>query len=98
MSNEITPQIADHKERHRYELSIGGQKAAEVVYRMHGPGTLELVHTEVQPQFEGQGLGSKIAKFALDDARSRGLKVMPSCSYIAGWIGKHPEYRALVAG
>jgi len=88
--------IADHPERHRYELEIDGRKAAEIVYRMHGPGAIDLVHTEVKPGFEGQGLGSKIATFALDDARKRGLKVIPSCSYIKGFVGKHPEYADLV--
>jgi predicted GNAT family acetyltransferase len=88
--------IADHPERHRYELEIDGRKAAEIVYRMHGPGTIDLVHTEVKPEFEGQGLASKIATFALDDARKRGLKVIPSCSYIQGFLRKHPDYANLV--
>jgi predicted GNAT family acetyltransferase len=89
--------IADHPERHRYELEIDGRKAAEIVYRMHGPDTIDLVHTEVKPEFEGQGLASKIATFALDDARKRGLKVIPSCVYIQGFLRKHPEYADLVS-
>lgn len=89
--------IADHPERHRYELHIDGAKAAEIVYRMSGSDTIELVHTEVKPEFEGQGFASQIATFALDDARKRGLKVVPSCSYIRGFLRKHPEYADLVA-
>jgi predicted GNAT family acetyltransferase len=89
--------ILDHPERHRYELAIDGKKAAEIVYHMRGPGTIELVHTEVQPGCEGQGLASKLATFALDDARQRGLKVIPSCSYIGAFVGKHPEYADLLS-
>ncbi|MEJ6022206.1 GNAT family N-acetyltransferase [Ramlibacter sp. PS4R-6] len=89
--------ITDNPTRKRYELSQDGKVAAHIVYRMHGADTIELVHTEVEPAFEGQGFGSRIAKFALDDARTRGLKVIPSCSYIAGWIGKHAGYEDLVA-
>jgi predicted GNAT family acetyltransferase len=97
MANDTPPQIADDKGARRYELTVGGKLAAHVAYRMQGSDTIDFVHTEVAPEFEGQGLGSRIAKFALDDARSRGLKVIPTCSYIANWLGKHPEYEDVVA-
>lgn len=97
MANEPAPQLADRKERHQYELSMDGKLAAHIVYRMRGEGTIDLVHTEVEPPHEGQGLASRIVKFALDDARARGLKVRPSCSYVERWIRKHPEYADLVA-
>lgn len=89
-------QIANHPERHRYELEIDGRKAAEIVYHMHGAGAIDLEHTVVQPGFEGRGLAGKIATFALEDARSRGLKVITTCSYIQGFLRKHPEYADLV--
>ena len=89
--------IADHPERHRYELEEGGKLAAQIQYRPHGAGTIELIHTEVPPEFEGQGFASKIAKFAFDDARRRGLKVIPTCTYLQAFLRKHPEYGDLVA-
>lgn len=89
--------ITDNTSKRHYELAQDGQVAAHIAYRMHGEGTIELVHTEVEKQFEGKGLASQIAKFALDDARSRELKVIPTCSYIAGWVAKHPDYKDLVA-
>jgi predicted GNAT family acetyltransferase len=88
--------IADHPERHRYELDIDGKKAAEIVYRMHGAGTIEFEHTEVKPEFEGQGLASKIAAFAFADARKRSLKVICTCPYLQNWLKKHPEYQDIV--
>jgi predicted GNAT family acetyltransferase len=88
--------IADHPERHRYELQIDGKKAAEIVYRLREPDAIDLLHTEVLPEFEGQGLASKISTFAFEDARKRGLKVIPSCSYIQVFVRKHPEYGELV--
>lgn len=89
--------IANHPERHRYEIAVDGTKAAEIVYHMHGADTIELVHTEVKPQFEGQGLASKIAAFAFEDARNRGLKVIPTCTYIQGWLRKHPEWNDITS-
>ncbi|GAA3480437.1 hypothetical protein GCM10018966_049670 [Streptomyces yanii] len=43
-----------------------------------------------------RGLGGLLARGALDDARTRGLRVLPYCPFIRGWIGKHPEYADLV--
>jgi predicted GNAT family acetyltransferase len=88
--------IADHPERHRYELDIDGKKAAEIVYRLEGT-TIELVHTEVKPGHEGQGLASRIATFAFEDAKKRGLKVIPTCTYIQRFVQKHPQYADLIS-
>lgn len=88
--------FADNTERHRYELRKGGEVAAFAEYNLL-EGALMFTHTEVLPQFEGQGLGSRLAKAALDDVRQRGLRAIPQCPFIAGYIRKHPEYLDLVA-
>ena len=38
----------------------------------------------------------KLARYALDDARSRGLRVRPRCPFIKSWIRRHPDYQDLV--
>jgi predicted GNAT family acetyltransferase len=53
-------------------------------------------HTEVDPAFEGHGIGSALAAGALDDARRRGLVVVPSCPFIRAYITRHPEYADLL--
>lgn len=94
--NDTAFDFADNAGQHRYELRHGAQQAAVANYTLEG-GALRFTHTEVQPQFEGQGLGSRLAKAALDDVRRRGLKAIPQCAFIAGYIRKHPEYLDLVA-
>ena len=86
----------DNTQAHRFELLQDGRLAARAEYRLQGD-TLTFTHTEVDPAFEGQGLGSKIARLSLDDVRRRGLKAVPRCEFIAAWIAKHPEYQDLVA-
>jgi predicted GNAT family acetyltransferase len=87
--------FANRSERNRYELSISGKTAGHIAYKL-GDGWVDMLHTEVEPEHEGQGLSSELAKSALDDARSQGLKVVPSCSYIAKYIQRHPEYEDIV--
>ncbi|MGW7674584.1 GNAT family N-acetyltransferase [Streptomyces sp. NPDC054775] len=87
--------ISDVPERHRYEARIEGEVAGYAAYR-RGPKILALVHTVVEGDHQGMGIGSALAKVALDEARAAGLKVIPTCPFIEAWIGRSPEYQDLV--
>ena len=91
-----TPDITNNSEAAQYELRLDGRVAAVAQYRMEGDA-VSFTHTEVDAAYEGQGLGSKIAAHALDDVKRRGLKAIPRCRFIAGYIARHEkEYGALV--
>ncbi|MFZ1485939.1 GNAT family N-acetyltransferase [Nostocoides sp.] len=92
------PEITNNEAEHRYEARIDGALAGFAEYQL----TDELIvftHTEVDPAFEGRGVGGALARFALDDVRVQGTrKVMPLCPFIKAWIGKHRDYVPLVYG
>jgi predicted GNAT family acetyltransferase len=83
-------ELVNNEAQSRYELHQDGELAAQAVYRLHGD-TVTFTHTEVSPQQEGQGLGSKLAGLALADVKQRGLKAVPQCSFIARYIEQHEE-------
>jgi predicted GNAT family acetyltransferase len=85
-----TPTFTDNPQQHRFEAHLGDALAAEAQYRLQGD-TMVFTHTEVQPKYEGQGLGSKLARFALDSVRQRRLKVVAQCEFIATYIERHPD-------
>ena len=81
----------------RYEAWVGQETAGFAVYQL----TRDLIvftHTEVDPAFEGQGVGSALAREALDDVRGTGRQVLPLCPFIKAWIESHREYVDLVYG
>lgn len=92
---DAIPVVTDNPARSRYEVHVGGELAGYVMYDLRGR-QINLIHTEVDPRFQGAGLASHLARFSLDDARKRDLAVLPSCPYIRSWIRKHPEYADLV--
>src|SRR5690606_17493780 len=53
-------------------------------------------HTVVETAAEGRGVGSALARTALDAARAEGLRVVPQCPFIAAYIARHPDYADLV--
>ena len=79
----------------RYEARDGDRVLGLAAYRREGD-TVVFTHTEVDPDQEGGGVGSTLARGALDDVRTRGLRVVPQCSFIRGWIERHPDYADLV--
>lgn len=88
--------VADNPAAARYELTVDGDRAGFLTYRM-SPGVISLLHAEVDPARERRGLGTRLVRDALDDARARQLTVRPVCPFVAAFIERHPQYSDLVA-
>ena len=88
--------VSDNPDESRYEIHDGETLAGSIVYR-RGEDVVTMVHTEVDPAFEGQGVGSELVRGALDDVRAKGLHVKPLCPFVAAWIRRHPDYADLVS-
>lgn len=89
--------VTDVPERERFEArDETGATAGVVTYQLTG-NIVVYTHTEVDPAFEGKGVGSTLARAVMDDARAKGRTVVPVCPFLSGWLEKHPEYDPIVA-
>jgi uncharacterized protein len=88
--------VVDNPDEGRFEARVEGALAGVLYYRER-PGGLALVHTEVEDDFEGQGVGSRLVSAALDDIRARDLTATLICRFAAAYVDRHPEYADLVA-
>ncbi len=93
-SGQLT--VVDNADRRRYEARLGSEVVGFIMYRLDGE-RLTLVHTEVDSELEGEGVGSMLVAGALDDIRGRGLSVVPICPFVSAYLRRHPEYSDLVA-
>jgi len=91
-------EVRRNDDAHRYEAFIDGEQVGFAEYQL----TDQLVvftHTEVEDRCEGMGVGSALAREALDDVRRDGSrKVLPLCPFIKSWIAQHEDYVDLVYG
>jgi len=89
--------IRDNRDEQRFEALVDDQVAGFSEYRLR-EDRITFTHTEVDDRFEGHGVGSTLARGALDDVRARGeRKVVALCPFIAAWLARHPGYQDLVA-
>ena len=88
--------VRDVPEQNRYEIRDGERLLGVAEYQRDGD-QVRFTHTEVDPSAGESGLGSRLVQAALDDVRAKGGSVVPLCSFVRGWIGKHPDYADLVA-
>lgn len=88
--------VRDAPEQSRYEIRDGDRVLGHAAYERRGDTTV-FTHTEVDSDAGEDGLGSSLVQAALDDVRSRSGSVVPQCSFVRGWIERHPDYADLVA-
>ena len=95
--------VRNNPDVHRFEAvlpdgSVVGYLAYDTVptHAAHSGGMFVAVHTVVEPEVAGNGIASMLARAALDHAREQHLTVIAECSFVRGFIERHPEYQDLV--
>lgn len=86
-------EVINNTEEENFEITLDGE-TAELTYSIED-NLMIIPHTYVPKAFEGKGVGSLLAKTALEYAKENGLKVVPLCSFIETYISRHPEYQEL---
>ncbi len=91
MSTDVT--VNKNPDRQRYDASAGGSEVAGFLDHLATSELVVLEHTEVDPSFEGRGIGSALARAALDDIREQRLEALVICPIITAWLRSHRDYR-----
>lgn len=93
--SDATIEVNKNEDKSRYEIRLDGELVGLADYR-DDDGVREFPHTEVDPTVRGHGLAGRLVGEALKETRAAGLKVEPTCPYVATYIQRHPEYSDLV--
>ncbi|WP_235916648.1 GNAT family N-acetyltransferase [Antrihabitans cavernicola] len=87
--------VENNSEYKRFELYANNNLAGFAAYE-NADANRAFVHTEIYPQYEGQGFAKVLIKEALDQTKDAGLGVLPFCPFVHRFVSKDPEYLALV--
>lgn len=87
MNNDF--EVTNNAAAGRYQAVVDGL-TAQLTYRLQGDRMIA-THTGVPAAIEGRGIGSALVRAAVEDAIARDLTIVPLCSFVAGWLDRHPE-------
>jgi|SRR6185503_19568893 len=88
-------EVVNNTERRQFEIHEG-EHLARLTYRLRGD-VLDLIHTEVPRELEGQGYANELATAALEYAAQNSLLVKPTCPFVQAFIIRHPSYARLTS-
>ncbi len=91
-----TGSVLHNHDARRFEVRFD-ENLALLSYSRSGD-RLILDHTFVPPAMRGGGVAAMLVRATLEEARRRGWRVVPRCSYVAAFIHRHPEYADVIAG
>lgn len=94
--SDITVTREETPTRGRYVATVDGHEA-ELTYSRAGDHQIIADHTGVPSEIGGRGVGTALARAMVDDARARGLKIVPLCPFVNEQFRRHPEWRDLLA-
>lgn len=89
--------VQDDPGRHRFVILVDGEPGGLALYKIHDDRVI-ITHSEVDPKFQGLGVGGELARQTLDLLRERGAKVVTACPFFAAYVRKHHEYDDIVVG
>jgi predicted GNAT family acetyltransferase len=88
-------ELIDNTGKKQYEFHVG-EYTPKIEYIKSNNGEIYLTHTEVPVALEGQGIGSQLVEKALKNIEKQGLRLVPLCPFVAGYIKKHPEWKKII--
>ena len=93
-----TLEVQHEPAEQRFAVNLSDGSTAVLAYEPIGRDVLDLQHTVVPAEHRDQGVGQALVRAALSYARERGVRIVPSCPFVAAWMEEHPEDRELIAG
>jgi predicted GNAT family acetyltransferase len=80
-----------------FYIDNAGKRMGDMRYMVSDGNEMDIYHTEVDPQIEGQNWGSQLIEAAVNYAREKHIKIVPSCTFAKAIFARHKEYHDVLA-
>ncbi|GGF18350.1 GNAT family N-acetyltransferase [Hymenobacter cavernae] len=93
----MKPTIRHSKSEQTFYATLDGYES-ELAYSQPTSDLIDFVHTYVDENLRGQGIGEALAEAGLTFARENQLRVQTSCEFMAAYVKRHhAEYQDILA-
>ncbi|MFC5652674.1 GNAT family N-acetyltransferase [Paenibacillus solisilvae] len=89
---EIQEELVAEKQGNSYILIGVGGTVGEITYKLVDVDTWVIDHTFLDPRYRGRNLGKQLLDYVVEEAREKGRRIIPSCSYALAQFKRNPEY------
>ncbi|MCJ8497054.1 N-acetyltransferase [Chryseobacterium salipaludis] len=80
----------------RFIVSVDGKEAGTIEFNWLGDDKIDIIHTEVDSEYSGQGLGKQLVEAVAQFADKNSHKLQASCPYAKKTLQRMPEYEHLL--
>ncbi|NIK78240.1 hypothetical protein FHS15_003378 [Paenibacillus castaneae] len=92
MYGKVEEEILAQKQGNSFILTTAQGTIGEITYSLVDVNTWVIDHTFIAPQYRGGSLGRQLLDFVVEEARGKGRKIIPACSYALAQFKRYPEY------
>ena len=87
-------EIKQDMKKNRFVSFVEGYEAV-VEYTLKD-NIIDIYRTYTPTELRGKGIAGRLVNFALEHTKENNLKVIPTCSYVKGYIERHENYKELL--
>jgi len=89
----MTIHHTEHETKGYFSATTNGTEAGRMTYSRAGTERIIIDHTEVNPDYNGKGVGKQMVLAAVDFARENNIRILPLCPFAKSVFKKMPEIR-----
>ncbi|OAN11345.1 acetyltransferase [Photobacterium jeanii] len=94
MSNSVN--VIHDQANNEYRIELAPDCWGKLSYQKKG-NVLHIDHSSVPSELRGQGAGGKMMEAVLPVIEEDGFHIVPVCSYVIHYLGKHQQWQHLLA-
>lgn len=97
MNDELKITLEDTGSKGRYVARLPGvAEEAEMTFSRANEKLIIVDHTGVPDSMAGKGVGKALAQNVIEEARTKGFKIIPLCPFLKAQADRHPEWSDVI--
>ena len=92
----VAEELIDNTDQGRFELHRDGDLVGWLYYTHLKPNRYALLHTEVEPSHQRQGVGGAMVRRVLDEIRAREGTITVICPFVADYLSRTTTHADLI--
>ena len=97
MADDLTITLQEGKGAGRYTARVTGfDDEAEMTFQKPTEAIMIVDHTRVPKAIGGRGIATELVRHSVEDAREKGITIIPHCSFVRAQATKHPEWSDVI--